>query len=191
VWHTSRQSKPILRTSLSVLSRFRDTSLVFTFDASQGFDPFLVHGFLTVACLGLSPFLQKVALQLTDNVGIGVLIGPTLGGALWRWTHRRQVDLIDEKDREFLERIAKNRVDPSLQTATAPVPDYYGAWLYSCVPTQLLTVRQVKGLGLFISIDRYVTLASTVAQTLRLSSQWLRDQNKYRRKVLLPEKEED
>ncbi|RXW14367.1 hypothetical protein EST38_g11487 [Candolleomyces aberdarensis] len=99
----------------------------------------MVYGFLTLGCLGA-----------------GALAGPTIGGSLWRFTHRNQVDLIDEKEREFLSRIAKNRVDVSLQTATAPVPDYYG-----------------ERIG---SLHQY--------------RQWLRDQNKYRRKVVLPEKED-
>ncbi|KAF5338701.1 hypothetical protein D9611_013367 [Ephemerocybe angulata] len=104
-----------------------------------GFDPFMVYGFLTACCMGA-----------------GALLGPTIGGALWRFTHRDKVELIDQKDREFLNRIAKNRVDAALQTATAPVPDYYG-----------------ERIG---SLHDY--------------RQWLRDQAKYRRKVLLPEQEE-
>ncbi|EAU88938.1 presequence translocated-associated motor subunit PAM17 [Coprinopsis cinerea okayama7 len=101
-----------------------------------GIDPFMAYGILTVACLGA-----------------GVLVGPSIGGALWRFSHRHQVHLIDAKEREFLRRIAKNRVDASLQSPTAPVPDYYG-----------------ERVG---SLHQY--------------RQWLRDQNKYRRKVLLPE----
>ncbi|KAJ3525341.1 hypothetical protein NMY22_g10618 [Coprinellus aureogranulatus] len=104
-----------------------------------GFDPFMVYGFLSAACLGF-----------------GALLGPTVGGALWRFTHRHQAHLIDEKDRAFLEHIAKNRVDASLQSATSPVPDYYG-----------------ERIG---SLSDY--------------RQWLRDQSKYRKKVLLPENEE-
>ncbi|TEB39623.1 presequence translocated-associated motor subunit PAM17 [Coprinellus micaceus] len=104
-----------------------------------GFDPFLVYGFLTAGCLGF-----------------GALLGPTVGGALWRFTHRHQAHLIDEKDRVFLQHIAKNRVDASLQSATSPVPDYYG--------------ERVGSLGEY--------------------RQWLRDQSKYRKKVLLPENEE-
>ncbi|TFK30302.1 presequence translocated-associated motor subunit PAM17 [Coprinopsis marcescibilis] len=104
-----------------------------------GFDPFMVYGFLTVAC-----------------AGTGAVVGPTIGRSMWRWSHRNQVQIIDEKDREFLRRIAKNRVDASLQSPTAPVPDYYG-----------------ERIG---SLHQY--------------RQWLRDQNKYRRKVLLPEKDD-
>ncbi|KAF6763739.1 presequence translocated-associated motor subunit PAM17 [Ephemerocybe angulata] len=94
-----------------------------------GFDPFMVYGFLTACCMAL--------------------LGPTIGGALWRFTHR-------DKTANSSHRIAKNRVDAALQTATAPVPDYYG-----------------ERIG---SLHDY--------------RQWLRDQAKYRRKVLLPEQEE-
>jgi import inner membrane translocase subunit TIM23 len=34
--------------------------------------------------------------------------------------------LIEERDREFHRHIVKNRVDPTAQSATNPVPDFYG-----------------------------------------------------------------
>lgn len=34
--------------------------------------------------------------------------------------------LIEKRDKEFHEHIVKNRVDPTRQSATNPVPDYYG-----------------------------------------------------------------
>ncbi|KLO14912.1 mitochondrial import protein Pam17 [Schizopora paradoxa] len=74
-----------------------------------GFDPLYVYGFATMACGGL-----------------GYLIGPTIGSSFWRITHRRTMNLIEAKDREFHRRIVKNRVDPTAQSATNPVPDYYG-----------------------------------------------------------------
>ena len=37
------------------------------------------------------------------------------------------MNLIDARDREFHKRIVKNRVDPQAQSATNPVPDFYGA----------------------------------------------------------------
>ncbi len=40
---------------------------------------------------------------------------------------------IDAKDREFFRRIAKNRVDVSLQNPTQPVPDYYGIYIQTLV----------------------------------------------------------
>ena len=60
--------------------------------------------------------------------GAGALIGPIIGGTLWRLTHRRTMALIEARDREFYKRIQKNRVDPNSQSATNPVPDYYGVF---------------------------------------------------------------
>ncbi|XP_006457823.1 hypothetical protein AGABI2DRAFT_64919 [Agaricus bisporus var. bisporus H97] len=100
----------------------------------MGIDPFFFYGISTVGC-------------------VGAVVGPSLGTALWRMTHRNKVSLIDAKDREFYKRIAKNRVDATLQSPTSPIPDYYG-----------------EKIG---SIHGY--------------RQWLRDQSKYRRKVVLAE----
>ncbi|KIK62838.1 hypothetical protein GYMLUDRAFT_41714 [Collybiopsis luxurians FD-317 M1] len=103
-----------------------------------GVDPFMFYGFCTVACMGG-----------------GYLIGPTLGAFIWRRlpSTRKYGSVIDKKDKEFYERIAKNRVDVTLQSPTSPVPDYYG-----------------EKIG---SLHEY--------------RKWLRDQNKYRRKVVFEE----
>jgi import inner membrane translocase subunit TIM23 len=75
----------------------------------MGMDPLIVYGGCTLAC-----------------VGVGALVGPSIGSALWRATHSRTLKIIDARDREFHKRIVKHRVDPSLQSATNPVPDFYG-----------------------------------------------------------------
>ncbi|KAG6864746.1 hypothetical protein C0991_007421 [Blastosporella zonata] len=75
----------------------------------MGIDPFFFYGACTVGC-----------------VGIGALIGPSIGSAVWRARHSNQLAFVDAMDREFYRRIAKNRVDASLQSPTHPVPDYYG-----------------------------------------------------------------
>ena len=54
-------------------------------------------------------------------------MGPVIGSSFWRMTHRRLMRLIEKKDKQFHEHIVKNRVDPTAQSATNPVPDYYGA----------------------------------------------------------------
>lgn len=59
-------------------------------------------------------------------LGLGALVGPSIGSALWRAKHKNQLALVDAMDREFYRRVAKNRVDASLQSPTQPVPDYYG-----------------------------------------------------------------
>ena len=72
------------------------------------------------------------------SVGTGAIIGPTIGTSLWRLQYRRLLPLIDAKDHLFFQRIAKNRVDATLQSPTNPVPDYYGKfmmdWLYHTKP---------------------------------------------------------
>jgi len=75
----------------------------------MGIDPLYFYGFAIMGCGGL-----------------GYLIGPTIGSTFWRTTHRKTMSLIEAKDREFHKRIVKNRVDPSAQSPTNPVPDFYG-----------------------------------------------------------------
>jgi import inner membrane translocase subunit TIM23 len=70
---------------------------------------------------------------------MGYLLGPTVGAACWRLTHRRTMKLIDARDREFYKRIVKNRVDPTAQSATNPVPDFYGLPLLFIISTQYLS----------------------------------------------------
>ncbi|KAL5529531.1 hypothetical protein ACEPAG_5516 [Sanghuangporus baumii] len=74
-----------------------------------GFDPLYVYGFATLSC-----------------GGIGYLLGPIIGSNFWRLTHRRSLTMIEARDREFHHHIVKNRVDPRAQSATNPVPDFYG-----------------------------------------------------------------
>lgn len=76
---------------------------------SQNIDPMYIYGFATLGC-----------------AGAGYLIGPIIGSQCWRITHRRMMKLIEARDREFHKHIVKHRVDPSAQSATNPVPDFYG-----------------------------------------------------------------
>jgi len=75
----------------------------------MGIDPLLFFGGATLGCMGA-----------------GYLVGPIIGSTLWRVTHRRTMVLIEARDREFHQHIVKNRVDPRAQSATNPVPDFYG-----------------------------------------------------------------
>ncbi|KAH9005020.1 mitochondrial import protein Pam17-domain-containing protein [Lactarius hatsudake] len=75
----------------------------------MGIDPLLFFGGATLGCMGA-----------------GYLVGPVIGSALWRATHRRTMALIEARDREFHQHIVRNRVDPTAQSATNPVPDFYG-----------------------------------------------------------------
>ncbi|KAL4067812.1 mitochondrial import protein Pam17 [Scleroderma citrinum] len=92
----------------------------------MGVDPLFFYGGCTIACMGTSTLLSCLKKQLTFSEGLGYLVGPIIGSACWRLTHRRTMNLIEAKDREFHKRIVRNRVDPTAQSATNPVPDYYG-----------------------------------------------------------------
>lgn len=58
---------------------------------------------------------------------MGYLLGPIVGSSLWRFMNRHTMKLIEARDRQFHQHIIKNRVDPTAQSATNPVPDFYGA----------------------------------------------------------------
>jgi len=75
-----------------------------------------------------------------QSTGAGVIVGPTIGTALWRAKYRSITQAIDARDTEFFNRIAKHRVDASLQSPTQPVPDYYGMSRLQRPKTTLLIV---------------------------------------------------
>jgi len=76
----------------------------------------------------------------------GWLIGPSVGRGVWHLVHRNQGHLVTEvfpssahlrtpsfaaadkwqREAEFFKHIQKNRADPSFQSYSNPVPDYYG-----------------------------------------------------------------
>ncbi|KAF7302383.1 hypothetical protein HMN09_00872000 [Mycena chlorophos] len=79
-------------------------------DATKpGIDPLLLYGGCVILC-----------------GGAGWVVGPSVGGSIWRVFHRQSVAQIDALDREFFKHVARNRVDATLQSATNPIPDYYG-----------------------------------------------------------------
>jgi hypothetical protein len=75
--------------------------------------------------MGLDPLFLTIA-ATASCAGLGYLIGPLVGSSLWRLTHRRTLSLIEARDRDFHHHIVRNRVDPTRQSATNPVPDFYG-----------------------------------------------------------------
>ena len=65
--------------------------------------------------------------------------------------------LIEARDREFHQHIVKNRVDPTAQSATNPVPDFYGAHSSMLLDMLSLTAStQGRRSGLCMTTDRYV-----------------------------------
>lgn len=88
----------------------------------------IVYGVATIGCAGKQSSLMFSTTRTEKyiNAGLGYLFGPILGSQCWRMTHRRTMKLIEAKDKQFHQHIVKNRVDPTAQSATNPVPDFYG-----------------------------------------------------------------
>ena len=97
----------------------------------QNIDPKFVYGAATLGCAGTFLPVYSRCVVASSAPGLGYLVGPVVGASIWRMTHRRLMRLIEKRDKQFHEHIVKNRVDPTAQSATNPVPDYYGAFLYS------------------------------------------------------------
>ncbi|CAE6455646.1 unnamed protein product [Rhizoctonia solani] len=81
-----------------------------------GVEPIYIYGLATMGCGGLGYLLG----------GSRCLTRKKVGNSLWRMTHRQILPRIEARDAQFYQHIVKNRVDPSRQTATNPVPDFYG-----------------------------------------------------------------
>ncbi|KAI9842451.1 MAG: TIM23 complex component [Sclerophora amabilis] len=87
--------------------------------AQQDLDP------LSVTLFGLDPMLL-FGLTIAGFGTVGWLAGPFLGGAMFRLLNKRFSSQIAVKEKEFYDRIKRYRVDPSSQSLSNPVPDYYG-----------------------------------------------------------------
>ncbi|CAK7893411.1 presequence translocated-associated motor subunit Pam17p, mitochondrial [[Candida] anglica] len=80
----------------------------------MGLDPLMVMGGL----VGLGGFA-------------GYMFGPFLGTALFNMRNRALLESYKLKNQLFLRHIKAKRVDPSSQSMSNPVPDYYGEKIYS------------------------------------------------------------
>lgn len=97
-------------------------------------------------------------------VGLGWLAGPLVGNQIWRLTHRKVLGSMEARDRgalrsvrsmekeaderaEFYNHIVKNRVDPSRQSVSNPVPDYYCEKVRSPFELRAETRELMKGVG--------------------------------------------
>lgn len=79
---------------------------------------------------GIDPLMFVVGAVLAGGFG-GFLAGPVIGNPVFRLMNRNQLAQFRTRDRQFLERIKLRRVDPSSQSMSNPVPDYYGERIYS------------------------------------------------------------
>lgn len=74
---------------------------------------------------GIDPFMVLGALVVVGGVA-GYLVGPSFGVRVFNMKNSKVLPAFKAKDQIFLQRIKRNRVDPSSQSFSNPVPDYYG-----------------------------------------------------------------
>lgn len=118
-----RKQQGRINTATSIVTATLSAGVAFLYIGTTGFDPEKhVFGYdaMTVYSLGIigAGFL-------------GFLAGPTLGNGVFKMVNRRVLNDFKIRDQAFLERIKHNRVDPSRQSFSNPVPDFYGERIYS------------------------------------------------------------
>ncbi|KAF6057677.1 Presequence translocated-associated motor subunit PAM17, mitochondrial [Candida parapsilosis] len=79
-----------------------------------GFDPLMVMGGGVIAG-GL----------------LGYLLGPVVGQVVFKTLNRLKLKAFDVRNSQFLSRLKVKRPDPSSQSFSNPIPDYYGERIYS------------------------------------------------------------
>lgn len=80
--------------------------------------------------MGLDPFMVMGGVVILGGVA-GYLVGPFFGTNLFNLKNRSVLSQFRNRDSLFLQRIKRYRVDPSSQSFSNPVPDYYGERIYS------------------------------------------------------------
>lgn len=126
----------------------------------------IVHGCAvrSLTRLGLSDRIPRLP-------GAGYVVGPSMGSAMWRIMNRKAVAQIDALDREFYRHVANNRVDASLQSATNPVPDYYGEptfWPFLAFPLLIPHRRKswvIKTIQAGTTCSPVLTLSNALASS--------------------------
>ncbi|KAI9812993.1 MAG: TIM23 complex component [Thelocarpon impressellum] len=74
---------------------------------------------------GLDPVVV-LGLATAGFGAAGWLAGPALGNMVFGVVNKRYKGQMALKEKEFFDRIKRHRVDPSSQSFSNPVPDYYG-----------------------------------------------------------------
>lgn len=74
---------------------------------------------------GLDPFMVLGGVVVIGAMA-GYLTGPTIGVRVFNLKNAKVLPEFKLKEQNFLQRIKRNRVDPTSQSFSNPVPDYYG-----------------------------------------------------------------
>lgn len=80
--------------------------------------------------MGFDPIMVFAGVVILGG-GFGYILGPFIGSALFNLKYKANLRQFKLRDELFLQKIKKHRVDPSSQSFSNPVPDYYGERIYS------------------------------------------------------------
>ncbi|KAJ2850271.1 TIM23 complex component [Coemansia brasiliensis] len=75
--------------------------------------------------MGLDPLMLFGGCSLFSGA-LGFVIGPSVGRRWYRVINRDLARALDNKEAEFFKHVRMNRSDPSLSSASNPLPDFYG-----------------------------------------------------------------
>ncbi|KAJ1827996.1 TIM23 complex component [Coemansia sp. RSA 2708] len=75
--------------------------------------------------MGLDPLLLFGGCSLFSGA-LGFVIGPSVGRRWYRIISKDVAQALDKKEAEFFKHVKANRSDPSLSSASNPLPDFYG-----------------------------------------------------------------
>lgn len=75
--------------------------------------------------MGFDP-LVVISSALAASGCLGYLMGPLIGTQIFKLSNKKRLMSFQIKNREFLKKVVANRVNPSSQSFSNPVPDYYG-----------------------------------------------------------------
>lgn len=113
-----RKKRRSVNVACSVVTAFMGVGVGWGIMSNIEFDPTqMFYGVEIGMILGIGVVLCGV---------LGYLAGPSLGNVVFRQVIRKDWQSFSHKNYEFLKRIEKNRPDPSSQSYSNPIPDYYG-----------------------------------------------------------------
>ncbi|ODV77032.1 mitochondrial import protein Pam17 [Suhomyces tanzawaensis NRRL Y-17324] len=118
-----KKENHVMNITASVFTTLAGGVVTLTYLGNYEFDP-------EKPILGMDPIMMMGGGVVLGGF-VGYLFGPTIGTSLFRLKNRSILKQFLQKDSIFLTKIKANRVDPSSQSFSNPVPDYYGEKIYS------------------------------------------------------------
>lgn len=113
-----RKNQRRINVTSSIFTAFIGSNISWAYLSTMQIDP-------TQALFGFDPLVVVSAGLITSGF-IGYLFGPLFGSQVFKVMNRNKLPDFNNKNKDFLLHVIKNRVDASSQSFSNPVPDYYG-----------------------------------------------------------------